>query len=101
LLSNAAKFTLPLASDDQKLRVTLIIDTTPTHVAFTVEDTGIGVPPEQVENIFHEFVQLDEFTDGTGIGLSIARSLARHMGGDVILDTAYTDGARFVMTLPK
>lgn len=101
LLSNAAKFTLPLASDDQKLRVTLIIDTTPTHVAFTVEDTGIGVPPEQVENIFNEFVQLDEFTDGTGIGLSIARSLARHMGGDVILDTAYTDGARFVMTLPK
>ena len=101
LLSNAAKFTLPLASEEKKLRVTLIIDTTPTHVAFTVEDTGIGVPPEQVENIFHEFVQLDEFTDGTGIGLSIARSLARHMGGDVILDTAYTDGARFVMTLPK
>lgn len=105
LLSNAVKFTNPMAlndraSGDQKQRVTLGIDTTPTHVAFTVEDTGIGVPPEQVENIFNEFVQLDEFTDGTGIGLSIARSLTRHMGGDVILDTAYTNGARFVMTLP-
>ena len=45
-------------------------------------------------------VQLDEYYDGTGIGLSIARSLARHMNGDVVLDTSYTRGARFVLTLP-
>ena len=101
LLSNAAKFTLPLASDGRKQRVTLSIDATPAHVAFTVEDTGIGVPPNQAENIFNEFVQLNDFTDGTGIGLTIARSLARHIGGDIILDTSYTDGARFVMTLPR
>jgi signal transduction histidine kinase len=44
-------------------------------------------------------VQLDEYSDGTGIGLSIARSFARHMNGDVILDTSYTGGSRFVMTL--
>ena len=67
---------------------------------FVVEDTGIGVPPKEAENIFTEFVQLDEYYEGTGIGLSVARSLARHMGGEVVLDTSYTGGARFVMTLP-
>jgi signal transduction histidine kinase len=69
-------------------------------VTFTVEDTGIGIPAYQAENIFTEFVQLDEYTDGTGIGLSIARSLARHMNGNVELDTSYIGGARFIMTLP-
>ena len=105
LLNNAVKFTHPLAlkghkPSDQKQRVTLSITATQQHVVFTVEDTGIGIPPEQAENIFNEFVQLDEYTDGTGIGLSIARSLARHMGGDIVLDTTYTAGARFVMALP-
>jgi signal transduction histidine kinase len=70
------------------------------QMRFTIEDTGIGIPAEQAENIFTEFVQIDEYTDGAGLGLSIARSLARHMGGDVQLDTSYTDGARFVVTLP-
>ena len=120
LLSNAIKFTHPMAFKDrasadlpplspsdsspqavgQKQRVTLSIGTTPQQVVFTVEDTGIGVPPKQAEHIFSEFVKLDDFTDGTGIGLSIARTLARHMGGDIILDTTYTAGARFVMMLP-
>lgn len=65
-----------------------------------IEDTGIGIPADQAENVFNEFVQLNEYIDGTGIGLTIARSLARHMGGDILLDTTYTDGARFVMQLP-
>ena len=105
LLDNAVKFTNPLAFKGQKdetttEHVTLTVGTTQQHVTFTVEDTGIGIPPEQAENIFNEFVQLDDYFDGTGIGLSIARSLVRHLGGDIILDTTYTAGARFVMTLP-
>ena len=104
LLDNAMKFTHPLAfkgtAPDQKAHVTIIISMSANEVKFTVEDTGIGIPVYQAENIFTEFVQLDEYTDGAGIGLSIARSLARHMNGDVVLDTSYTDGARFVMTLP-
>ena len=105
LLDNAIKFTHPLAFKGQKDsnrqgHVTLNVDIVDNQVVFTLEDTGIGVPPEQAENIFNEFFQLDEYSDGTGIGLPIARSLARHMGGDIILDTAYFDGARFVMTLP-
>ena len=67
---------------------------------FMVEDTGIGVPPEEAEHIFDNFVQLDDNKEGTGIGLSLARTLARRLGGDVILDTSYTFGARFVFSLP-
>ena len=87
-------------AERQKARVTLSVSGTQQHVVFVVEDTGIGIPPEQAENIFAEFMQLDEYSDGTGIGLSIARSLARHMYGNIVLDTTYTNGARFVMTLP-
>jgi signal transduction histidine kinase len=102
LLDNAQKFTRPVGAKttDHLERVTLCVDMIDNQVRFVVEDTGIGVPPKEAENIFTEFVQLDEYYDGTGIGLSIARSLARHMNGDVVLDTTYTGGARFVMTLP-
>ena len=105
LLDNAVKFTHPLAfkgsnPSPNTHHVTLRVSRDDRQVTFAVEDTGIGIPPEQAENIFTEFVQLDEYTDGAGIGLSIARSLARHLGGDIVLDTAYSPGARFVMTLP-
>ena len=50
--------------------------------------------------MFDEFVQLNEYYDGTGIGLTVARSIARRLGGDIVLDTTYGPGARFVMTLP-
>lgn len=105
LLDNAMKFTHPAeaaggaAAVTEKARVVLRVSlTTNQQVAFTVEDTGIGVPPEEAEHIFDEFVQLDEYYDGTGIGLTVARSIARRLGGDITLDTTYTDGARFVFT---
>lgn len=69
-------------------------------IRFIVEDTGIGVPLDEADRIFDEFVQLDEYYDGTGIGLTVARSLARRLGGDIVLDTAYSPGARFIMSLP-
>ena len=58
------------------------------------------MPAEEAEHIFEEFVQLDSYYDGTGIGLTVARSIVRRLGGDIVLDTSYTSGARFVMTLP-
>jgi signal transduction histidine kinase len=104
LLDNAQKFTHPLAykgkAPEGKASVVLNVNIDDQNVIFSVEDTGIGVPADQAENIFTEFVQLDEYTDGTGIGLSIARSLARNLKGDIVLDTTYTVGARFVMQLP-
>ena len=79
--------------------ITLKTELTDGKVHFIVEDTGIGIPADQAEHIFEEFVQLDSFTDGTGIGLTIARSVARRMGGELWLDTSYTKGARFVFEL--
>ena len=78
----------------------LSMDVKDNFMRFIVEDTGIGVPLEEADRIFDEFVQLDEYYDGTGIGLTVARSLARRLGGDIVLDTSYTNGARFIMTLP-
>ena len=96
LLDNACKF----RSANAESTVTFAVGMSASQLTFTVEDTGVGVPPEQSEHIFEEFVQLDKYKVGTGIGLTIARSLVRRMGGDIVLDTAYTAGARFVMTLP-
>jgi signal transduction histidine kinase len=70
-------------------------------VRFIVDDTGIGIPASESEHIFEEFVQLDEYYDGTGIGLTVARSLARRLGGDITLDTSATNVTRFIMTLPQ
>lgn len=78
----------------------LSMDVKDNFMRFIVEDTGIGVPLEEADRIFDEFVQLDEYYDGTGIGLTVARSLARRLGGDIVLDTAYSPGARFIMSLP-
>ena len=94
LLDNAQKFT-------KTGTVTLRLKPASVgQMAFVVEDTGIGIPVEEAEHVFDEFVQLDEYYDGTGIGLTVARSIARRLGGDIVLDTSYTEGSRFVFTLP-
>mgnify|MGYP002626078471 FL=1 len=93
LLDNAQKFT-------KEGRVTLQVRQQADAMQYVVEDTGIGVPQQEAEHIFTEFVQLDDYYDGTGIGLTVARSIARRLGGDIIFDASYTGGARFVMTLP-
>lgn len=103
LLDNAMKFTHPaeaLMAQSAKEKTAneharLIV----SEGRFIIEDTGIGIPAEEQERIFDEFVQLDEYYDGTGIGLTVARSLARRLGGDITLDTSYSDGARFVVTI--
>jgi signal transduction histidine kinase len=66
-----------------------------------VEDTGCGVPEGEAEHIFDRFVKLDKFKVGIGLGLSLCRSTARRLGGNVVLDTTYKQGARFVVTLPE
>lgn len=93
LLDNAKKFT-------KEGEITLRITNDAHTLHFIVEDTGIGIPTNESERIFEEFTQLDKYTEGTGIGLSVARNLVRRLGGDIMLDTAYTQGARFDMTLP-
>ncbi|MBP3789130.1 MAG: HAMP domain-containing histidine kinase [Prevotella sp.] len=107
LLDNAKKFT-------EKGGALLHVDSRDGQVAFSVSDTGIGVPEGEAEHIFEEFVQLDDYYEGTGIGLTVARSIANRLGGNIVLDKDYTSaaepsfaemekgggGARFVMMLP-
>ena len=93
LLDNAERFT-------KKGSITLTINRKEEYVMFVVEDTGIGIPAKEAEHIFEEFVQLNEYEVGTGIGLTVARSICRRLGGDIILDTTYMLGARFVILLP-
>lgn len=106
LLDNARKFTAPAEAlkakktTERNQRALLRLTVSSGRMFFSVEDTGIGIPHREAERIFDEFVQLDEYYDGTGIGLTVARSLARRIGGDIRLDTAYIGGSRFVMTLP-
>ena len=94
LLDNAAKFTtegsvkLSASSDGNNLK-------------FIVEDTGSGIPAEEAEHIFEPFVKLNSYFDGDGIGLTAARSIARRLKGDVILDTDFAGpGARFILSIP-
>jgi signal transduction histidine kinase len=105
ILDNARKFTKPAeafsgGNDHGNQTAVLRVSTDGEQALFTVEDSGIGVPTEEAERIFDEFVQLDQYYDGTGIGLTIARSLARRLKGDICLDTTFHPGARFVFSLP-
>ena len=92
LLENALKFT-------QEGSITLRMETTDSKVRFIVEDTGIGIPSDMAEYIFEEFAQLDSFAEGIGIGLTVARSVAQRMGGNLWLDPSYSQGARFIFEL--
>lgn len=93
LLNNAVKFT-------EKGGVTLKCEVIGQQLVMSVADTGIGIEPDNRERIFDNFVKLDDYADGVGLGLPLSRRLARLLGGDVTYDYGYTGGARFLFTLP-
>jgi signal transduction histidine kinase len=70
-------------------------------VCFSVTDTGCGIKEGDEEKIFEHFYKSDAYIEGVGLGLSLARRVARQLGGDVVLDTEYKDGSRFILKLPK
>ena len=76
-------------------------DEIPGHVTFSVTDTGCGIPDEMQEIIFDKFIKVDPFKPGTGLGLTICRKITEMLGGNVILDTKYTTGAKFLLILPS
>ena len=67
---------------------------------FLVTDTGVGIKEADKERIFETFSKIDNFKEGIGLGLPICRRLIRSLGGEVELDTTYSGGCRFVISLP-
>ena len=96
LISNACKNT---SSGTITLNVAKYADS--DSLQFIVTDTGTGVPIEKAEIIFEHFEKLDHYSPGLGLGLYVCRLIARALGGDIHLDTLYTDGARFIFTIPN
>ena len=99
LLSNALKFT-PAGGT---LEINVTDDA--NRVAIAVSDTGIGVPPEELERIFEPFAQakrsLVASEAGVGLGLAISRQLARAMNGDLTVTSEVGKGSTFTLTLPR
>ena len=95
LIGNAFKFT-ERGSVELSIRPTA----NDSCVEFAITDTGIGVPKDLHEKIFEHFYKIDQFKQGMGIGLSLARKVAVGLGGSLALDPNYTDGARFVLIMP-
>jgi PAS domain S-box-containing protein len=97
LLSNAIKF-----SDAGEV----IVSTRENgeSISISIADTGIGIAPENLERIFAPFWQVEQRSTrrvgGTGLGLSVSRSLARLLGGDVTVQSAAERGSTFTVTLP-
>ncbi len=99
LLSNALKFTM-----HGKVSLKIFTRAGTGDIAFAVEDTGIGIPPDKQEIIFEPFRQADGTTNrrfgGTGLGLSISRELASMLGGRIELHSELGVGSTFTLVLP-
>jgi signal transduction histidine kinase len=97
-ISNALKFT-PTGEVSVTARM-LDAD----HIEFAVTDTGIGIAPEHIPNLFADFVQLDvrlqKRLRGSGLGLSLARKFAELLGGRVGVESELGKGSRFFVVLP-
>jgi PAS domain S-box-containing protein len=102
LLSNASKFTLPGGC------VTLEANVAPDRddvVELKVIDTGVGIPAHRLEEVFEPFVQIESShaarVDGSGLGLSISRDMARGMGGDLSAESELGLGSTFTIRLRR
>ena len=95
LLSNADKFT-----KEGTITLKLELDTAGNGAVFSVTDTGCGIPLDKQKRVFERFEKLNEYVQGTGLGLSICKLTVEKWGGEIWIDPAYTDGARFMFTHP-
>ena len=99
LVGNAIKFT-------ETGGVSIIVEPAahPDEIVIAVRDTGIGIAPEDQTRVFLEFEQADVGStrkfDGIGVGLSIAKRIAEHMGGSIAIDSMPSQGSNFRVTVP-
>jgi len=101
LLSNASKFT---EAGTITLHVERFATPTGEQIAFTVSDTGIGMQPEHLEQLFQPFTQADASTTrkygGTGLGLAISQRFCQMLGGNITVTSVLGRGSSFRMVLP-
>ncbi len=101
LLNNALKFT---DRGGVTLVVELLAQATGPKVRFRVQDTGMGIKPENLDVLFQPFRQIDTGLsrqhEGTGLGLAICRRLAVLLGGDIVVTSVWQQGSEFSVTLP-
>jgi signal transduction histidine kinase/DNA-binding response OmpR family regulator/CHASE3 domain sensor protein len=101
LIGNALKFT-PHGHIKLHIRHSALSE---SYLEFSVEDTGVGIPPDKQGQVFEAFKQADGSTKrkygGTGLGLSISRELARLLGGEIKLSSEVGKGSNFTVIIPK
>ena len=95
LLTNASKFT-----KEGHILLSFVADEKTNTLTVSVSDTGMGIPKDKAEKIFERFVKLNQYIQGTGLGLSLCKVIIERLGGKIWLDTSYTEGARFMFTVP-
>ena len=97
LLDNAIKYTPSGGS------VTVSLEEKEEHQEITIKDTGIGISPNDLPRIFERFYRCDRSRsqEGIGLGLSLARAIARAHGGDILVTSLLNQGSTFIVTLPK
>lgn len=99
LISNAVKYSYPSS------KVTVRLKETATNVSVSVTDTGVGIAKHDIERVFDKFDRvenpLSHAEGGSGLGLFLARQLARAHGGDVTVTSGVEKGSTFTLTLPK
>ena len=93
ILVNADKFT-------EEGSITLNNEMANGMWQISVTDTGRGIQPGDEEKIFGHFAKIDDFSEGLGLGLTFCKNIVLRLGGDIVLDKDYHDGARFIVKIP-
>ena len=94
ILYNSAKY-----SDGQ--HISLHVSTIDTWVFFTLEDTGSGLTEDYYGQMYQPFSKVNELSEGLGLGLPLTKRHCINLGGDLIHDTSYHEGCRFIIKIPR
>ena len=94
ILDNAAKFT-------KQGSITILTHKIEHGISIIVEDTGPGIPADKAETVFEQFTKLDEFSQGTGMGLTLCRTIIQKLNGRIYVDTSYSGGCRMVIEISE
>lgn len=92
-VNNAIKFT-------EKGSITISYKQERNYLRVSVQDTGIGISEDDRKRIFERFIKINEFKQGTGLGLTISRTIIDNLNGTIGVDSVKGSGSTFWFTLP-